>query len=85
MVHVSLISVLDGTALNWCRQEELLGTDERPGILRESEVPRIDGVQCPGTTAVQNGGGGVNVEDPIETYPKFWNLKPLAEDIRRKS
>ena len=23
MVHVSLISVLDGTALNWCRQENL--------------------------------------------------------------
>ena len=23
MVHVSLISVLDGTALTWCRQDEL--------------------------------------------------------------
>ena len=23
VVHVSLINVLDGTALNWCRQEEL--------------------------------------------------------------
>ena len=24
-VHVSLISILDGTALNWCRQEDLRG------------------------------------------------------------
>ena len=23
VVHVSLISILDGTALNWCRQEDL--------------------------------------------------------------
>ena len=28
---------------------------------------------------MQNGGGGER-EGPIEAYPKFWNLNPLAAD-----
>ena len=53
------------------------GADERHGTLWESEGPRVDGVQLPGTTAVQNGG---KREGPIEAYPRFWNLNPLAAD-----
>ena len=35
---------------------------------------------------MQNGGGGGEREDPIEAYPKFWNLNHLAankEEILR--
>ena len=52
-------------------------TDERHGALREGDGSRVDGVQHPGTIAVQNGG---NREGPIEVYSKFWNLNPLAAD-----
>ena len=31
---------------------------------------------------MQNGGKS---EGPIETYPKFWNLKPLTADKREIS
>ena len=68
VVHVSLISVLDGTALNWCRQEELRA--------RMSDTV-LNGAQFPGAVAMQNGG---KREGPIEAYPKFWNLNPLAAD-----
>ena len=53
------------------------GRDERHGALREGGGPRVDSVQLPGTIAVQNGG---KREGPIEAYPKFWNLNPLAAD-----
>ena len=56
------------------------GTDERNGTLREGEGLRADGIQFPGKIAVQNGGG--KHEGPIEAYPKFWNLNPLAADNR---
>ena len=48
VVHVSLISILNGTALNWCRQEDF----------REQMSERMlfgaSGVHFQGTTAVQN-------------------------------
>ena len=53
------------------------GTDERHGALRDSERSRVDGVQLPGTVTVQNGG---EREGPMDVYPKFWNLNPLAAD-----
>ena len=49
VVHVSLISVLDGTALNWCRQEELR--------IRMSDTV----FNFRGAVTVQNGGGNVRV------------------------
>ena len=57
VAHVSLISVLDGTALNWCGQEKLMAhTDERHSALREGERSRTNGTQLPGAAAVQSGG-----------------------------
>ena len=53
------------------------GTNERHGTLRESEGPRIDGVQFPWAIAMHNGGGGYLL---IKAYPKFCNLNPLAAD-----
>ena len=50
VAHVSLISVLDGTALNWCGQEKLRAR------MREGERSRTNGIQLPGAAAVQNGG-----------------------------
>ena len=55
VAHVSLISVLDGTALNW-RGQEKLRTDEQHSALREGERSRTNGIQFPGAAAVQNGG-----------------------------
>ena len=54
VTHLSLISILDGTTLNWCQQEVLSaeGTNEQHGTLRKSERSRIDDVQFPRTTAV---------------------------------
>ena len=51
------------------------GTDERHGAHREGERSRTDGIQLPGAVAVQSG---VKREGPIEAYPMFWNLNPLA-------
>ena len=57
VAHVSLISVLDGTALNWCGPEKLRAhTDERHSALREGERSRTNGTQLPGAAAVQSGG-----------------------------
>ena len=57
------------------------GADERHGTLRESEGPRVAGVQLPGTTAVQSAKWGWGKrEGLIEAYPKFWNLNPVAAD-----
>ena len=53
------------------------GTDKRHGALREGEGSRVNGVQHPGTIAVQNGG---KRQGPNEAYSKFWNLNPLAAD-----
>ena len=60
VVHVSLISILDGTALNWCRQED--------SVLREDKRPRANSAQIQGSTAMQDEG---KREGPIQFYPKF--------------
>ena len=76
MVHVSLISVLDGTALNWCRQEELRARMSDPVFFGKVKYPELTVFNVRGQLQCRMGGRG----GPIETYPKFWNWKPLAED-----
>ena len=77
VVHVSLINVLDGTALNWCRQDVLrarMSDTVLFGKIKESELVVLNSrgqLQC------RMGG---KHEGPIETYPKFWNLNPLTAD-----
>ena len=75
VVHVSLISVLDGTALNWCRQEVQTARMSKTVLFGKVKDPEL---------AVFNFRGQLHCrmwvkrEGPIETYPKFWNLNPLT-------
>ena len=80
---MSLISVLDGTALNWCQQEVLraqMSNTVNFGKVKDPELMVYNSrrqLQC------RMGG---KREGPIETYPKFWNLNPLTasgQDILR--
>ena len=41
VTHVSLISVLDGTALNWCRQEELRARMSDTVLFGKSKDPEL--------------------------------------------
>ena len=75
VTHLSLISILDGTTLNWCQQEVLraqMGNTVLFGKVKDQEliVYNFRGkLQC------RMGG---KRKGPIETYPKYWNLNPLT-------
>ena len=75
VVHVSLISVLDGTALNWCQQEVLRARMSNTVLFGKVKDPEL---------VVFNFRGQLQCrmrakrEGPIETYPKFWKLNPLT-------
>ena len=77
--HVSLISELDGTALNWCRQEVLRARMSDTVLFGKVKDPELVVFNIRGQLQCRMGGGR---EGPIETYPKFWILKPLAADKR---
>ena len=74
VVHVSLISVLDGTALNWCRQEVLRARMSNTVLFGKVKDPELVVFNFRGQLQCRMGG---KREGPIETYPKFWNLNPL--------
>ena len=74
VVHVSLISVLDGTALNWCRQEVLRARMSNTVLFGKVKNPELVVFNFRGQLQCRMGG---KREGPIETYPKFWNLNPL--------
>ena len=76
VVHVSLINVLDGTVLNWCRQEELRARMSDTVLFGKVKGPELVVFNFRGQLQCRMGGG--NVKGPIETYPKFWNLNPLT-------
>ena len=78
VVHVSLISVLDGTALNWCRQEELRARMSDTVLFGKVKDPELMVFNFRGQLQCRMGGG--ERESPIETYPKFWNFNPLTAD-----
>ena len=81
VVHVSLISVLDETALNWCRQEELRALMSDTVLFGNVKDPEFVLFNFRGQLQCRMGGWGKR-EGPIETYPNFWNLNPLTADKR---
>ena len=77
VTHLSLVSVLDGTALNWCQQELLRA--QMSNTVLFGKVKDADLIVCNFRGQMQCRMGGKR-EGPIETYPKFWNLNPLTAD-----
>ena len=75
VVHVSLISVLDGTALNWCQQEVLRVRMSNTVLFGKVKDPELVVFNFRGQLQCRMGG---KREGPIETHPKFWNLNPLT-------
>ena len=73
VVYVSLISTL-----NWCKQEGLRAQVSET-VLFGSEGSRNNSAQLQGPAAAQDGG---KRKGPIEAYPKFWNLNPVARNMR---
>ena len=79
VVHVSLISILDETALNWCRQEELRAQMSETVLFGKIKDPELIVLNFRGQLQCRMGG---KREGPIEVYPKFWNLNSTAKDTR---
>ena len=77
VVHVSLISVLDDTALNWCRQEDLRARMSETVLFGKVKDPELMVFNFRGQLQCRMGG---KREGPIEAYPKLWNLYPVAGD-----
>ena len=77
VVHVSLISVLVGTALSWCRQEVLRARMSNTVLFGKLKDPELVVFNFRGQLQCRMGG---KREGPNETYPKFWNLNPLTAD-----
>ena len=75
VTHLSLISVLDGTALNWCQQEVLRAQMSNTVLFRKVKDPELMVYNFRGQLQCRMGG---KREGTIETYPKFWNLNPLT-------
>ena len=74
-VHLSLISVLDGTALIWCCQEVLRGRMSHTVLFGKVKDAELMVYNFRGQLQCRMEG---KREGPIETYPKFWNLNPLT-------
>ena len=75
VAHLSLISVLDGTALNWCQQEVLRAQMSITVLFGKVKDPELMVYNFRGQLQRRMGG---KLEGLIETYPKFWNLNPLT-------
>ena len=79
VTHLSLISILDGTALNWCQQEVLRTRMSNTVLFGKVKDAELIVYNFRGQMQCRMGG---KREGPIETYPKFWNLNPLTADGR---
>ena len=77
VVHVSLISVLDGAALNWCTQEELRTRISEMLLFGKKKDPELIVFSFRGQLQCRMGG---KLEGPIEAYSKFWNFNPVTMD-----
>ena len=75
VTHLSLISILDGTTLNWCQQEVLRAQMSNTELIGKVKDPELVIYSFRGQLQCRMGG---KREGPIETYPKFWNLNPLT-------
>ena len=76
---MSLISILVGTALNRCRQEDLRAQMSETVLFRK--VKNLELVVCNFTVRLQCRMGG-KLKGPTEVCQKFWNLNPVATDKR---
>ena len=77
VVHMTLISVLNGTALNWFRLEMLTARMSNTVLFGKVKDPELVVLNFRGQLHCRIGG---KREGPIEFYPKFWNLNPLMAD-----
>ena len=77
VVHLSLISTLDGTYLNWCRQEDLRAKMSETVLFGKVKDPELVVYTFRGQLQCRMGG---KREGPIEVYPKFWDLNPVTSD-----
>ena len=75
VTHLSLISILDGTTLNWYQQEVLREQMSNTLLFGKVKDPELMIYSFRGQLQCRMGG---KREGPIETYPKFWNLNPLT-------
>ena len=76
VIHVSLISILDGTALNWCKQGHLRAQMSETVLFGEVKDPELIVLNFSSQLQCRMSG---KRENPIEVYPKFWNLNPLEK------
>ena len=72
VTHLSLISILDGTTLNWCQQEVLRAQMSNTVLFGKVKDPELVIYSFRGQLQCRMGG---KIEGP---YPKFWNLNPLT-------
>ena len=79
VVHVRLISIRDGTSLNWYRQEDLRAQMSETVLFGKVKDPELVVYNFRGQLQCRMGG---KREDPIEVHPKFWNLNPVTRDTR---
>ena len=79
VLHVSLISVLDGTALNWCRQQDFRARMSETDLIGNIKDPELIVLNFRGQLQCKTGG---KRDGSIEVYPKIWNLNPIAKDPR---
>ena len=79
VTHLSLISILNGTALNWCQQEVLRAQMSNTVLFGKVKDAELIVYNFRGQMQCRMGG---KREGPIEMYPKFWNLNPLTADGR---
>ena len=70
VVHVSLISVLNGTALNWCRQEVLRARMSDTVLFGKIRDPELMVSNFRGQLQYRMGG---SKKIPLELTPKFGN------------
>ena len=68
VLHVSLISVLDGTALNWCRQEVLKARMSNTVLFGKIKDPEISVFNFRGQLQCRIGG---SVKVPLRLTPSF--------------
>ena len=68
VVHVSLISVLEGTALNWCRQEVLRARMSNTVLFGKIKDPELMVFNIRGQLQCRIGGG---MKVPLKLTPRF--------------
>ena len=76
VIHVSLISILDGTAMNWCKQGHLRAQMSETVLFGEVKDPELIVLNFSSQLQCRMSG---KRENPIEVCPKFWNLNPLEK------